>query len=308
MSDTTLPLRNLKKEHEYLVAIDSDGCAFDTMEIKHKECFIPNFINYWEMQAVSKFARQAWEFVNLYSRWRGVNRFPALVKTLDFLCEREVVLERGVRRPETAPLEKWIETETKLGNPALENAVAQTRDHVLMKTLDWSKAVNESVEEIVRGVPPFPYTRKSLEKIAEKADIIVCSATPGEALIREWEEHQIHEYPKVIAGQEMGNKKEILELAIQGRYDPDNVIMIGDAPGDMKAGRANGVLFFPVNPSAENESWRRFYEEAFERFLDGEYAGDYEASLVAEFERYLPETPPWETASEPACATGGNRE
>jgi hypothetical protein len=28
-------------QHEFLVGIDSDGCVFDSMELKHKECFIP---------------------------------------------------------------------------------------------------------------------------------------------------------------------------------------------------------------------------------------------------------------------------
>ena len=46
---------------EFFVGIDSDGCAFDTMEIKHKECFIPNIINSWDLQSVSRFARQAAE-------------------------------------------------------------------------------------------------------------------------------------------------------------------------------------------------------------------------------------------------------
>ena len=63
-------------KHDYLVGIDSDGCAFDTMELKHKECFIPNTINYWGLQGVSKYAREAAEFVNLYSKSRGINRFP----------------------------------------------------------------------------------------------------------------------------------------------------------------------------------------------------------------------------------------
>jgi hypothetical protein len=29
------------------------------------------------------------------------------------------------------------------------------------------------------------------------------------------------------------------------------------------------------------------------RFLAGEYAGAYEADLIAEFEKLLPELPPW---------------
>src|SRR5512142_3281074 len=70
---------------DFFVAIDSDGCAFDTMEIKHKECFCPNIIKWWELQAVSKYAREAVEFINLYSRWRGINRWPALVMVFDLL-------------------------------------------------------------------------------------------------------------------------------------------------------------------------------------------------------------------------------
>ncbi|NIV35959.1 MAG: HAD family hydrolase, partial [Anaerolineae bacterium] len=57
------PLAELKPRHGFFVGIDSDGCAFDTMEIKHKECFTPNTIKHWSLQAVSKYARQASEFV-----------------------------------------------------------------------------------------------------------------------------------------------------------------------------------------------------------------------------------------------------
>ena len=70
MTDPAKPLKEMKKEHDFFVGIDSDGCAFDTMEIKHKECFIPNIINHWGLQAVSKYARETAEFVNLYSKWR----------------------------------------------------------------------------------------------------------------------------------------------------------------------------------------------------------------------------------------------
>ncbi|NQT84538.1 hypothetical protein HQ563_16065 [bacterium] len=61
----------------------------------------------------------------------------------------------------------------------------------------------------------------------------------------------------------------------------------------MRAARANDALFFPVNPGGEDKSWERFFNEASERFFSGTYAGDYEAQLIAEFETYLPETPPW---------------
>lgn len=292
-SDPQLPLKNFRPTKDFFVGIDSDGCAFDTMEIKHKECFIPNIIKHWDLQPVAKYAREAAEFVNLYSQWRGINRFPALLMVFDLLAERPEVIRRKARIPEVPSLREWVKKETKLGNPALEAAVEATGDPILKKTLEWSKAVNATVADIVHGVPPFPFVRESLEALSEKADIIVVSATPGEALEREWKEHGIDKYAAVIAGQEMGKKAEHIGLAAKGKYRPDHILMVGDAPGDLKAARANNALFYPVNPGHEEESWQRFAEEALPKFLAGEYAGDYEKSLIDEFHALLPSVPPW---------------
>ena len=70
--------------------------------------------------------------------------------------------------------------------------------------------------------------------------------------------------------------------------------MIGDAPGDMRAAKANGALFYPIIPGDEIAAWKLFYEEAMERFLSGIYAGEYEEMSIERFERALPERPPWE--------------
>ena len=213
MSDPQADLKNLSPRHDYFIAIDSDGCAFDTMEIKHKECFTPNIIKYWHLQPVSKYARAAAEFVNLYAKWRGVNRFPALIMVFDLLREWPDVARRGVDIPVAQEIRDWIERETKLGNPALKAEVERTGDAVLKQALEWSEAVNATVADMVHDVPPFPYVRESLTKITEWADVIVCSATPGEALVREWEEHDIAKYTRIIAGQEKGSKKEHIQLA-----------------------------------------------------------------------------------------------
>ncbi|UCF36344.1 MAG: HAD hydrolase-like protein [Acidobacteriota bacterium] len=291
--DPQSELRNLQPRKEFLVAIDSDGCAFDTMEIKHKECFIPKIVHLWELQAISKYVRAAAEFVNLYSKWRGINRFPALTMVFDLLEQWPDVQQRGVKIPEARSLRDWIQNETKLGNPVLEALVGKTGDPVLEQALRWSVAVNEAIAEMVYGVPPFPLVRESLEKLSDWADVIVCSATPLEALRREWEEHGIAKFTRVIAGQEMGSKAEHLKLATDGKYDKAKVLMIGDAPGDRKAANANGVAFFPVNPGHEEGSWDRFFKEACDRLKAGTYSADYRAALEKEFESLLPSTPPW---------------
>ena len=295
MSDSQAELKNIQPKHDFLIAIDSDGCAFDTMEIKHKECFIPNIIKFWNLQPVSKYARASSEFVNLYSKWRGTNRFPALTMTFDLLGEWPDVLKRHADIPQAQPLRDWIERETKLGNPALKAEAEKTGDAILQQALAWSEAVNAAVADIVHDVPPFPFVRESLEKISAWADIIVCSATPGEALKREWQEHDIAQYARAIAGQEAGSKKEHIHLAAKGKYPKDHVLMIGDALGDHKAAKGNDALFFPVNPGHEDESWEFFFTEAADKFKNGRFTPEYGAKLFADFERLLPEVPPWKS-------------
>ncbi len=286
-------LAEFKPAKEFFVGIDSDGCAFDSMEIKHKECFIPNFVKHFGLQAVSKFAREAHEFVNLYSKWRGINRWPAMIKSLDLTRERREVVQRGTRIPMLAEVRKFIESGLPLSNDGLK-ACIQKNDHPeLRQALAWSEAVNASVEDIVRGVPPFPFVRESLDKLKPLADIVVVSATPGEALKREWSENGIAPYARIIAGQEMGTKEKHLSLAAKGKYPENRILMLGDAPGDLKAARSVNAHFFPINPGHEQDSWKRFLDEGFERFVSGKYAGGYEKKLIVEFEALLPETPPW---------------
>jgi phosphoglycolate phosphatase-like HAD superfamily hydrolase len=281
------------KRNAYLVGIDSDGCAFDTMEVKHKECFIPNTINSYELQGVSKYAREVAEFVNLYSKSRGINRFPALIETLERLARRPEVRSRRVDVKIPQGLVAWMRTESKLGNPALAAAVAAGGGPDLVRALEWSQAVNDAVARIVRHVPPFPCVRECLERLAGRADMLVVSATPQEALRREWDEHSLAGYVSTICGQETATKKQALAVARQ--YDPGRALMIGDAPGDYDAAKANGALFFPINPGAEEASWRRLHDEGIDRFFSGTFAGSFQDSLLVEFDACLPEIPPWES-------------
>jgi phosphoglycolate phosphatase-like HAD superfamily hydrolase len=287
------PLADLRPQRPFFVGIDSDGCAFDSMEIKHKECFCPNTIKWWDLQSVSKYAREAAEFVNLYSKWRGINRWPALTMVFDLLQERAEVKARGARITEAKRVREFMASGKPLSDAGLRAYMAEHPDPELDKALGWSKAVNASVADMVHGVPPFPYMRESLQSLQSQADVVVVSATPTEALVREWEEHDIAKYVRVIAGQEMGSKKQHLAWAAKNKYPADHILMMGDAPGDMEAAKANGVLFFPINPGQEEKSWERFYQEGLARFTAGTYAGEYEAALIAEFETFLPSTPPW---------------
>lgn len=294
MTDTVEILKHHTPQHEFLICIDSDGCVFDTMEVKQKQCFIPNIIEHWNMQACSDFVRQAVEFVNLYSTSRGINRFPALLQVFDLLADWDEAVANGYVRPDTPNLRRWIEEESRLGNPALETYCADHDQADMHRTLAWSLAVNKTIGEVVKGgLPPFALARETFELADEKADLLVCSQTPTEALQREWREHHLDEYVFAIAGQEAGTKTEHIALVMDGRYERSNTLMIGDAPGDRKAASTNGALFYPILPGAEEESWARLHGEALDRFFRGRYAGSYERALIQTFEKQLPNTPPW---------------
>lgn len=292
--DYIAEMQNLPKNHDFFIGYDSDGCIFDTMEIKQKECFCPNFIKHFGMQAASKYAREVWLFVNLYSKTRGCNRFLAVQHALNFIRERKEFAERNVVIPELKALDAWIKEETKLGEPALEVKVKECNCDQLKMVLAWSKAVNAAIADMVFGIPPFPGVKEVLTKAHGKADQIVVSQTPLEALTREWEENKIDHYLGMICGQEHGTKTEHLKFtASPEKYEREKVLMIGDAPGDLKAARANEALFFPIIPGREEESWAKLNDEALDRFFAGTYAGAYQESLLDDFDKALPAAPPW---------------
>jgi len=281
-------------QHDFFVGVDSDGCVFDTMEIKQKQCFHGLIAEMWDLVPIEPLLRETAEFVNLYSQSRGSNRFLALLQTIDLLRGRPEVQTAGITVPQMDGLRRWIEEETQLGNPALEARAAATGDPELAKVLDWSHAVNSQVEAVVQHVPPFKWVRECLHKMGTQADILVVSQTPVDALVREWEMNDMMDSVAFIAGQELGTKAEHIAMATRDRYPPTHILMIGDAPGDCRAAKANDAFFFPINPAHEEASWKLLYDEAFNKFTTGAYAGEYERTLIEKFDALLPLTPSWE--------------
>ncbi|MGC9529156.1 MAG: HAD family hydrolase [Candidatus Bipolaricaulaceae bacterium] len=294
-------LAKFHPRHDYLVCIDSDGCVFDTMGIKQRECFCPWLIAYFHLQPVAQAARECKEFADLFSKTRGANRHLTVKRILtELLPSHPMVRRRGFRVPKFPHYFAWVDDpRSTLSNDGLRAAVqaapSEEARRELAHVLAWSERVNWAIKEIVQGIPPFPRVGESLAALADKADVVVVSQTPLEALKREWAEHGIDKYAGLICGQEMGSKSEHI-AATARHYGNGRVLMVGDAPGDLQAARDNGVLFFPVIPGKEEACWERLYREALGRFFAGDYTDGYEGELIAEFERALPERPPWEVA------------
>ncbi len=292
-------LKNFPRKKKFLIAIDSDGCVFDSMNPKQIVVFHPKIMEFHRLWGIESYLREVAEFVNLFSRMRGCNRFIALQYVYRFLKERpkvkKAMMEQGITLPDTTTLDTYVKRykDISLGNPTLEKYMQERSESSSSKLLAWSKAVNSTIAAKIKNIPPFDLVRETLALASGNADLIVVSQTPYEALDREWKEHNLNNYVRVIAGQEMGKKEEHIRIAAGGKYESDEMLMLGDAPGDRRAAEANGAFFYPIIPGKETESWKRLLEKALPRFFEKTFAGSYQKELMVKFDQALPPNPPW---------------
>ncbi len=286
-------LRALRPTKDFCVGIDSDGCVFDTMVVKHEQCFCPAFISHFGLEDVRSMAEEVWRFVNLYSRTRGCNRFKALQRVLMFMKQRLADTTSEIEIGPLPGLDAWLQEESSLGNATLIKRVEAEGDADLVRVLAWSLEVNERVQALPPGVQLFDRVRACIESLQGRADAIVVTQTPHDTVKAEWDALALTPLVRFIAAQEIGTKTEHLGIVCEGHYASGNALMIGDAPGDFDAADANGVLFFPIIPGSEERSWQRLVDEGLAHFFAGTFAGKFQDELVAEFNQALPKDPDW---------------
>lgn len=276
-----LEISDFKKSKRFLVCVDSDGCAMDTMEVKHRKCFAPKAIEIWGLKDIATKFLETWNIVNLYSKTRGINRFIGLVKTF------ETLVAEGIDMPNFSSVSEWTKTSKELSNPALERVIGETVDEQLVKTLEWSKAVNKAISELPEDDKPFDNVMEALEIISGFADVAVVSSANAGAINAEWTRHGFAPYVQVMLGQEAGTKSACIAGLKRNNYYEDEVLMVGDAPGDLEAATNNGVLYYPILAGNEGVSWKQILSQALPRFVDGSYRGEYQQKLIDEFNSTL---------------------
>ena len=80
-------LKKHKPKSKYFVGIDSDGTVFNSMELKHKDCFIGSLIRIFNLAPIAHEIHIVWNYVNIFSINRGTNRFKALLLTFNYLSK-----------------------------------------------------------------------------------------------------------------------------------------------------------------------------------------------------------------------------
>ena len=271
-------LDDFKRIKRFAVCVDSDGCAMDTMNIKHIRCFGPCMVAEWGLEQWSAPILERWNVINLYSMTRGINRFKGLAMALEEIDRQYTPIE-GVKL-----LCAWAQDAPELSNDAVAKKAAE--HPIFEKALRWSQAVNRSIESLPpEEVKPFDHVKEALAAAHAQADVVVVSSANPEAVRKEWKRFHLLEHVDLLCTQEMGSKAYCIGKLVEKGYEA--ILMCGDAPGDEQAARKNRVLYYPILVNREDESWRRFLEEGLGKFLKNEYAGAYQQALLDEFNANL---------------------
>lgn len=270
------------KNKAFLICIDSDGCAINTMDIKHIRCFGPCMIQEWELEPWQEKVQKRWDEINLYTMTRGINRFKGLELTLSEVDKQYKTIE-GLPQ-----LFKWIQTASELSNENLEQTLKQTESPILKRVLNWSIMVNRSIAALPQEEKqPFEGVEEGLKAAHKTADVAVVSSANQQAIIEEWGRYQLLQHTDIILSQDAGSKAYCIKRLLEKGYGRNHVLMVGDAPGDQLAAEENGVLYFPILVGKEKESWGRFSEEGLERFQTLTFDEEYQEGLIREFKKNL---------------------
>ncbi len=275
------PFDSFTKTKDFLVCVDSDGCAMDTMDIKHFRCFGPCMVDEWHLDAWRAPILDRWNELNLYQMTRGINRFKGLAMALAEIHQQYTPID-GL-----AALENWVETTKALSNDALTEAIEQATDEttraVLTKALHWSQAVNASINTLPESEKkPFPGAKEGLAAAAKVANVAIVSSANRDAVMDEWQANGLLEHVDIVLAQDCGSKAHCIAKLLEQGYAPDHVLMVGDAPGDRDAAAKNGVYFYPIQVRKEQASWDALEANALVPLTNGSY-GDCEPKHIADF-------------------------
>ena len=276
-----MTLQEFEKQKDFLVCVDSDGCAMDTMDVKHFRCFGPCMVEEWSLEQWAEPILKRWNEINLYTRTRGINRFKGLAKALTEIDKQYCPIDGVVE------LAEWAEHAPELSNKALAEAAKTAKGPCLAKALSWSRKVNAAIDALPESEKkPFPGVAQALAAAHAAADVAVVSSANREAVEEEWTRCGLLPSVDVLCCQDSGSKAAcIAQLKAKG-YDPAHILMVGDAPGDQAAAQKNGVLFYPILARHEAESWAEFTAKALPALLDGSY-GPYGQEMAKRFEKNL---------------------
>jgi Predicted phosphatases len=219
----------------------------------------------WQLQKWQDDILMRWDAINLYSMTRGINRFKGLSMALKEIDEQYTPID-GI-----AELRRWVKEAKELSNLSLEAEISRSDAPIFKKALNWSVAVNKAIAELPWDVKKaFNGVQPGLESVRDFADVAIVSSANREAVEEEWEKFGILDLADLVLCQDVGSKAHCISELKKKGYNEENMLMVGDSPGDKAAAELNGIYFYPILVKHEEDSWIGF-PEAAQRLKNGTY-------------------------------------
>lgn len=245
----TKSLSEFEKTKDYLLCVDSDGCAMDTMNIKHIKCFGPKFLRVFNITQNTKAVLDRWNEINLYRITRGINRFKGLAKILCELYPKDAAC---------AEFKEWTDNAKELSEKAVQEKIDEGGGEIFKKALLWSQMTNVAIKALPDGEKKaFDGVYGALKQAGKIFDIAIVSSANYAAVKEEWTRCGLLGLTDCITTQRDGSKAHCIAELIKKGYAPSKVVMVGDAEGDLTAAAENGVAFYPVLVNRETTSWKQ---------------------------------------------------
>ena len=269
----------------YLIGVDSDGTAFDSMNIKHLDAFIPAALEIWPMpENVAARFTEIEKTVNLFSSLRGINRFPGLLEAFERL-EKEFPNEASL--PDLTDLRAYVAGESRFSPATLKAWIAAHPSQEMEKVLAWSDRADELFTKACEGLMPYPGVRESLSEATKTAAVAVVSSAAKAGLEKDWAAGGLIPCVDLLMSQEDGSKTAQLKKAMTRCGENVQAVMLGDTDSDGVSAHEAGAMFYPIMPGDEAASWQRFREEILPLFLAGKYNEQEEAKYYGQLKAML---------------------
>ena len=193
---------DFQRKKDFLVCIDSDGCAMDTMNLKHYRAFGPELVNIFNLRDHAEPILHYWNKVNLFSKKRAINRFKGFFEVCRYIDKHFIPVD-GLEA-----YEHFLNSGGKLSNEGIRQAYQTVGHPIFALAEQWSINVNKTIAAIpLEDRIPFPYVYESIEAIYAVADIAVVSSANNAAVTAEWEQAGLIKFVDGIFTQENGSKR-----------------------------------------------------------------------------------------------------
>jgi soluble P-type ATPase len=251
-----------KKTHDAVVAVDWDGTCKDTMVAKWTKGFNFAITRVWPALAPhQKKIDEVCYQQNLAPGAVSANRFLMLRKMMGMWKQAGLT---------TTDLSKFSKALDHVQQAGLSHSTATYRKLQGQFGYDdaplrWSDLSDDLIAEAVKSVHVFPHVREVLEGVMDRADLVVVSASKGEAVRQDIVDDKMEGLFKAMLAQDFLPKKQCL-LGLKKKYA--KVLFVADGAGDRTTAGEAGVGFFEVRIGDEAASWLEA-KGVLEKFVNG---------------------------------------